>query len=436
MPRQLSSVFERIISNVTPRNVAHLTCLAVALFAILVSAAPLRAQISELKKPVATDDLLADLRSKRLSKPEEIFKHAGMTIPIETLLSGYRETVMSMVRGGQGTVEDKGNVIVGTSCIPNECDDKSLMFAIDPTSKKVFFAWKTPGEPIDVKPTLKEWTGPVKAELSAWSKRWTTAFQSDGTSAASAFHPKINGSAEEAFGHKIQLSETRLTVDGKVVVKGLSVWTSEKHTVKGVGALVGFHYPAPTSCAPTIFVVSFPKNQTPTVSTPKRDCSPTTYEVEKDAIRFFRSESYKPKTWTWTPETGMSAEVDLPMPNQFQRFDLWQDVSGGRVDDPMSLFTHPQMKGVIKALIDKNKGKFDDAASWWGDVGHKGDLYVLSSCEPHACSFGRLLFVLDTTSKGIFVAGKSNDDPLVILPSAEQWPSQARAQLDAWMKEK
>lgn len=251
---------------------------------------------------------------------------------------------------------------------------------------------------------------------------------------AAPLHAEKRG-VEEMFGHKVQLSKTRLTVDGRVVVKGLSVWTREKRTVNGVGALIGFHYPAPTSCAPTIFVVSFPKDQAPSVSTPKKDCSPTTYEVEKDAIRFFRSENYKPKTWTWTPETGMSAEVDLPVPNQFQRFDLWQDLAAGRVDDHMSLFTHPQMKDVIKALIGKDKGKFDDAASWWGDVVHKGGLYVLPSCAPHVCSSGKLLFVLDTTNKRIFVAGKSNDDPLVVLPSAEQWTPQARAELDAWMKE-
>ncbi|MEH2513941.1 hypothetical protein V1291_005295 [Nitrobacteraceae bacterium AZCC 1564] len=128
----------------------------------------------------AADDLLDDLRSKRLSKPEDIFKHSSMTIPVETLLAGYRETVMSMVRGGQGTVEYKGNVIIGTSCVPNECSDKSLMFAVDPTSEQVFFAWKTPGNPIVVKPPVKEWTQPAKAELAAWSKRWTEATQNGG----------------------------------------------------------------------------------------------------------------------------------------------------------------------------------------------------------------------------------------------------------------
>ncbi len=104
--------------------------------------------------PVDTsaEDLLNDLRNKRLSKPEDIFKHSGMFLPTETLLTGYRETVRSMVRGGQGTVEDKGNVIVGTSCLPDECNDKSLMFALDPASKRVFFAWKTPGNLTIVKP--------------------------------------------------------------------------------------------------------------------------------------------------------------------------------------------------------------------------------------------------------------------------------------------
>jgi len=129
--------------------------------------------------PVDTsaDDLLNDLRNKRLSKPEDIFKHPGMFLPTETLLTGYRETVMSMVRGGQGTVEDKGNVIIGTSCLPDECNDKSLMFALDPTSKRVFFAWKTSGKPIVVKPPVKEWPQPARSELAAWSKRWTEAAQ-------------------------------------------------------------------------------------------------------------------------------------------------------------------------------------------------------------------------------------------------------------------
>ena len=140
---------------------------------------------AHLKNPppprdTVTDDLLHDLRSKHLSKPEEVFKRPDMVIPIETLLLGYREPGMSMVRGGQGTVEDKGNVIVGTSCLPDECSDKSLMFALDPTSKRVFFAWKTPGNPIVVKPPVKEWPQPAKAELTAWSKRWTEAAQNSG----------------------------------------------------------------------------------------------------------------------------------------------------------------------------------------------------------------------------------------------------------------
>jgi hypothetical protein len=131
-------------------------------------------------RDAVTDNLLNDLRSKHLSKPEEVFKHPDMVIPIETLLLGYRETVMSMVRGGQGTVEDKGNIIVGTSCLPDECSDKSLMFAFDPTSKHVLFAWKTPGDPIVVKPPVKEWPQPARSELAAWSKRWTEAAQNGG----------------------------------------------------------------------------------------------------------------------------------------------------------------------------------------------------------------------------------------------------------------
>jgi hypothetical protein len=136
---------------------------------------------SEKPAPVDTsaDDLLNDLRNKRLSKPEDIFKHPGMFLPTETLLTGYRETVLSMVRGGQGTVEDKGNVIVGTSCLPDECNDKSLMFALDP-GKRVLFAWKTPGNLIVVKPPVKEWPRPGRVELAAWSKRWTEAAQNGG----------------------------------------------------------------------------------------------------------------------------------------------------------------------------------------------------------------------------------------------------------------
>jgi hypothetical protein len=434
MPRQLRNAIGRAISKMASRNVGHLTFSAVTLFAILVSVAPLRAQISELKKPAA-DDLLADLRSKRLSKPEEIFKHAGMTIPIETLLSGYRETVMSMVRGGQGTVEDKGNVIVGTSCIPNECDDKSLMFALDPTSKKVFFAWKTPGEAIYVKPTLKEWTSPARAELSAWSERWTTAYRSNGTDAASRFHPKINGSAEEAFGHKIQLSDSRLIIDGKTVLKSLSVYTSEKHTINGVGVIIGEHFPRAAQCAPNVFVVSFPKDQPYRLHSTKVDCSPTAYEIEKDGIRFFRSEDYKPKTWTWTPEKGMSAEVDLPVPNQFQRFDLWQDLSAGRVEEPWSLFRHPQMKDVINTLVGKDKDYVEGIAYGTGDIAHKGNLFVATACAPHACFSAKVILVFDTSSKGIFIAWKSTGSPPVVRPSSEQWTPQARVELNKWMKE-
>jgi hypothetical protein len=428
MSRQLLSTIGRVITKMTSRNVGHRAYLAAALFAIVVSAAPLRAQISELKKPVATDDLLADLRSKRLSKPEDIFKHPGMVIPIETLLSGYRETVMSIVRGGQGTLEDKGNVIVGTSCALNECDDKSLMFALDPSSKHVFFAWKTPGDPVVVKPSLEEWASPARAELSAWSKRWTAAY------AASVFHPKINGRAEEAFGHKIQLTDSRLLIDGKTVLKSLSVYTDGKHTINGVGVIIGEHFPKAAQCASNLFVVSFPKDRPYRLHSTKIDCSPTDYEVGKDEIRFFRSEDYKPKTWTWTPEKGMSEEVDLPVPNQFQRFDLWQDLSAERTDSPWALFRHPQMKDVINTLIGKDKDMVESIIYGPGDIAHKGNLFVATACAPHACSFAKVILVFDTSRKGIFVAWKPDDNPFVVRPPSEQWPSQARAELDKWMK--
>lgn len=249
---------------------------------------------------------------------------------------------------------------------------------------------------------------------------------------------------KELFGHRVRIIEKdnidRLMIDGKAVadgkdvVEGMVVSIDRELTINGVGVLIGYQSIVATACDANIFVVSLPKNRPFRLYGPKGDCSTITYEVEKNAIRFLRSQNYKPKTWTWTPEKGMSAEADANLPNPFQDSDLWQDLSAGRVDHPLLLFSHPQMAELIKTWIGKEEDRVVYAAFGAGNVERKGDLFVASSCARHLCGSEEIMFVFDTTTKGIFVSWKLDEKPPVVKPAAEQWPPLARAELDEWLK--
>jgi hypothetical protein len=246
---------------------------------------------------------------------------------------------------------------------------------------------------------------------------------------------------KELFGHRVRIVDKdymeRLTIDGKTVVKNRYVSIDGKHTIAGVGVLIGSSSGGGTICPePAIFVVSFPKARPFRLHGPKGDCGTITYEVEKDTIRFLRSKAYKPKIWTWTPDKGMSAEADVNLPNSFQDSDLWQDISAGRVDHPLLLFSHPQMKEAIKAWMGKDEDRIAHAAFGAGDVEHKGDLFVAKACaNPNAfCDDEQIIFVFDTKAKERFVAWKLFEKPPVVKPAAEQWSPLARAELDEWLK--
>lgn len=233
---------------------------------------------------------------------------------------------------------------------------------------------------------------------------------------------------KELFGHRVRIVEKdnteRLMIDGKTVVKDRYVSINEEHTIAGAGALIGSSSEGGSLCPePAIFVVSFPKDRPFRLHGPKGDCGEITYEVEKDAIHFLRSKAYKPKTWTWTPDKGMSAEVDANLPNPFQDSDLWQDISAGRVDHPLLLFSHPQMKEAIKAWMGIDEDRIAHAAFGAGDVEHKGDLFVAKACaRPNAfCDDEQIIFVFDTKTKERFVAWKLFEKPPVVKPAAEQW---------------
>ncbi len=249
---------------------------------------------------------------------------------------------------------------------------------------------------------------------------------------------------KELFGHRVRIVEKdniqRLMIDGKGVaagkdvIEGVLVSIDRELTINGAGVLIGYQHTVATACDGSIFVVSLPKNRPFRLYGPNGDCSTITYEVEKNTIRFLRSKTYKPKAWTWTAERGFSAETDANLPNPFQDSDLWQDLSAGRVDHPLLLFSHPQMAELIKAWIGKEEDQVVYAAFGAGNVEHKGDLFVASSCARHLCGAEEIMFVFDTTTKGIFVSWKLDNKPLVVKPAAEQWSPLARAELDEWLK--
>jgi hypothetical protein len=246
---------------------------------------------------------------------------------------------------------------------------------------------------------------------------------------------------KQLYGHQISIvgpDDDELVIDGKTVLTGLSIGIDGEHSINGVGVLIGRSFKYAETCSYSIFVVSLPNNGPARLHGPKWDCgSNVIYTVEKDAIRFVRSIDYKPKTWVWTPDKGMSAEVSAAT-LQAQRTmgpDLWHDLRDQRFDRPVEFFSHPNMRETIKKLIGKDEDRVARAAFGAGKIEREGALFVATSCAPYACGTEELLFVFDTTNKGIYAAWKLDDEkPYIVRPAADKWSSLARSELDKWTK--
>ncbi|WP_114430990.1 hypothetical protein [Phyllobacterium bourgognense] len=113
----------------------------------------------------------AQLRERTVTHPNELLGYKEIADEINRIAGSNRKTFETMI-GGVGSAESTGDLFVGTSCTPHNCDAEAAILIASIPDKRVYLAWKPETEKIVVLPPVKQWPQNAKNALLNWSRKW------------------------------------------------------------------------------------------------------------------------------------------------------------------------------------------------------------------------------------------------------------------------
>jgi hypothetical protein len=218
------------------------------------------------------------------------------------------------------------------------------------------------------------------------------------------------------------------------LLKDQYITLEEVATVDGTPSVVGQSSAGGNACNSSAFILSFPKGSAARIDGPLDACNPNEVIVEDKQItvRVPPTPQTPGSIWTWSPDSGFSAENPLAFVPQ--KDGGWAALRSRSVDHPNDLLDYSDLNRLIEARIGTKKESFISVSSGPGSVQYRNNLLIGSACRAHSCDDTELLVVLDIASQQAFVALKDGVAPAQIIPRAEEWPTGARGDLSAFRK--
>lgn len=113
----------------------------------------------------------ADLRSRQVTHPAALLDYGPVTDALNELLGADREYVTPILEG-VGSVEYKGDFLIGTVCQRHSCTVVEAIVVIDMRKRSIHVAWKPENGKIVVRPAIGGWPQPARSALKAWASKW------------------------------------------------------------------------------------------------------------------------------------------------------------------------------------------------------------------------------------------------------------------------
>jgi len=240
-------------------------------------------------------------------------------------------------------------------------------------------------------------------------------------------------------GHKVEIvsgndgNET-LKVDGKTIHHNGYVSIDEVKNLGEVEVAIGSSGSGGNACDAPPFVLSFAKGKKPRFDGPLDACKTVTYKIEADRIRFESKalEGDDGEAWIWTPGRGFkSAGLVKHMPDMAKG---WSDLSAHHDLHPSELLDLGEIATPLLRLIGKDRKEVLPVLNGVGSGEFVGDLYVGTSCRPHACSDAGVIVIADPKTKQLYIGWKIERHKIEKRATNSAWPKPVVAEFDKWAK--
>jgi len=242
----------------------------------------------------------------------------------------------------------------------------------------------------------------------------------------------------KVFGHEIALTDTapsatgvfpKLTIDGREFISDAYLNLREVVMLGPIGVVVGTSFGGGNSCDEAPFVISFPEGQSARFDGPLDTCG-FTYEVEGQSIIFRTSNG----VFAWRPHTGFT-KLGLEG-RSVDETKGWETLRGREVQFPSDLLDYGPIAAQINMLLGSERSQYEKIIEGVSLVREfRGDMYVGTTCKPHACPYEGGILIADIQSQRIFLAWKPENKAIIVRPSINKWPDKAAVALHEWAEQ-
>ena len=111
----------------------------------------------------------AELRRRDVEHPSDLLSYGQIAAQINALLGTHRREYEELIFG-VGSGEFRGDTYIGRTCAPHNCGDYEALLVADMRNRRIFLAWKTRDNAIEVRPKLSEWGDFDQGAFSAWQR--------------------------------------------------------------------------------------------------------------------------------------------------------------------------------------------------------------------------------------------------------------------------
>lgn len=112
-----------------------------------------------------------DLRTRDATHPTDLVRNSALNEALRRAIGADADSVFSTL-SGVGSVEFRGDVAVGTACVPHMCGEIEALVVADIRARVVYAAWKPQDAKIKVWPVVSVWPTEARSALRAWAAKW------------------------------------------------------------------------------------------------------------------------------------------------------------------------------------------------------------------------------------------------------------------------
>jgi hypothetical protein len=107
------------------------------------------------------------VRQQQIKHPSELLEYREFADQMNPRLGSARPAFMR-IADGPGSVRYENGILIGTACQSHACGSTALLVAVDPASRKVYFAMKDNCAPAVIVPAAAVWPLATQRSFQSW----------------------------------------------------------------------------------------------------------------------------------------------------------------------------------------------------------------------------------------------------------------------------